>query len=548
MSMHPHPIQPVPENTATVAHLAFPKGNQYITLRDEMGTLFTDEDFSDLFSDYGQSAISPWQLALICILQFLEDLTDRQAAEAVRSRIDWKYLLGLELTDPGFDYSVLSEFRMRLIEGQAEQRLLDLFLEECQTRGWLKQRGKQRTDSTHVLASTRTLNRLETVGETLRAALNSIATVAPNWLQAWVPIDWFERYSHAIEEYRLPKGIDARREYAELIGGDGMHLLEKLWQDDTPLKLRQLDAVEILRQTWVHQYQVVEGQVQLRSAKNLPPAGQRLDSPYDPDARFGNKRSTTWSGYKVHWTETCDEDNVHLITHVVTTRGNETDYGQTESIHQALKEKELLPSEHLVDTAYVSSSLMLETQAQYQFDLVGPMRPNSSWQEKTPGAYDISQFKINWKTKKVTCPQGHKSRAWTPGKDSAGKPVFHIKFSIKDCRACPQRSLCTRCKDSPRHLMVRAQAEHETLQAMRLDQKTEEWKKRYNKRAGIEGTLAKGIQILGLRRTRYIGLAKTHLQHVLTAVAMNFTRLVAWFNDEPLPKLRVSRFGALAPS
>ncbi|NJK30681.1 MAG: transposase, partial [Acaryochloris sp. SU_5_25] len=166
------------------------------------------------FSTYGQSAISPWQLALICIMQFLEDLTDRQAAEAVRSRIDWKYLLGLELTDPGFDYSVLSEFRMRLIEGQAEQRLLDLLLEECNTRGWLNQRGKQRTDSTHVLATTRTLNHLECVGETLRAALNSIATIDPEWLQAWVPVEWFDRYRRAIEEYLLPKGVEARQDYA----------------------------------------------------------------------------------------------------------------------------------------------------------------------------------------------------------------------------------------------------------------------------------------------------------------------------------------------
>ena len=271
-----------------------------------------------------------------------------------------------------------------------------------------------------------------------------------------------------------------------------------------------------------------------------------MDSPYDPDARFGSKRSTTWSGYKVHWTETCDDDNVHLITHVITTHGNETDFGETEQVHQALKEKGLLPAEHLVDTAYVSCSLMLESKSVYGVDLVGPMRPNSSWQAKTPGAYDVNHFKINWKTKKVTCPQEKKSRSWTSGKDSAGKPVLRIKFSTKDCRSCPARALCTRCKTAPRHLMIRTKAEHESLQAIRQEQKTKEWKERYDKRAGIEGTLARGIQVLGLRRTRYIGLAKTHLQHVLTAVAMNAARLVAWFNDEPLSKLRVSRFGALA--
>ena len=262
----------------------------------------------------------------------------------------------------------------------------------------------------------------------------------------------------------------------------------------------------------------------------------------------GNKRSTTWSGYKVHPTETCDDDQVHLITHVLTTHGHETDLGQTEQVHQALEGKELLPAEHMVDTAYVDSPLMLNTQPRYGIDLVGPMRPNVCWQANTPGGYDLSRFKINWKTKKVTCPQGKKSKSWTPGQDTVGRPVFHVKFSTKDCRQCAQRSLCTRCQSAPRHLMVRPKAEHEALQAIRQEQTTEQWQDRYDKRAGIEGTLARGIQVLGLRRTRYIGLAKTHLQHVLTAVALNVSRLVAWLNEEPLPKLRRSRFAALAPS
>lgn len=546
MSLHPFAIPPVPPETARIAKLAFSNGNRYLTLRDQVGTFFRDSDFSDLFSAYGQSAISPCQLALICIMQFLEDLTDRQAAEAVRSRIDWKYLLGLELTDSGFDYSVLCEFRRRLLRGQAEQRLLNLFLEECKRQGWVKQRGQQRTDSTHVLAATRTLNRLECVGETLRAALNRIATVAPVWLQAWVPAEWFDRYCRAIEEYHLPKGIEARQAYAEVIGRDGMQLLERIWEDAAPPQSRQLPAVEILRRTWIHQYQIVETQVRLRAAKNIPPAGERMDSPYDPDARFGNKRSTTWTGYKVHWTETCDDEQVHLITHVITTHGHQTDLGQTEAVHQALEAKELLPAEHLVDTAYVDSPLMLNSKPRYGIALVGPMRPNVSWQANVDGSYDLSKFRINWKAQKVTCPQGKKSRSWSEGKDMAERPVFHVKFSTKDCRQCVQRSLCTRCESAPRHLMIRPQQEHKALEAIRRQQQTQKWKKRYDKRAGIEGTLATGIQVLGLRCTRYIGLAKTHLQHVFTALAMNLARIVSWLKGGPLLKRRVSHFAALA--
>ena len=545
MSVHPRPLEPVPAETARIAHLAFPKGNCYLTLRDEIGTLFEDDNFTDLFSNYGQPAISPWQLALISIVQFLENLTDRQAADAVRSRIDLKYLLGLELSDSGFDYSVLCEFRARLIEGKAEQRLLDLLLKHCQTRGWVKERGKQRTDSTHVLAATRTLNRLESIGETLRAALNQLASVDPGWLRTWVPQEWFARYSRAIDEYRLPKGVEPRREYAETIGRDGMVLLEKLWADPSLLVLRQLPTIEILRQSWVHQFCVVDGQVKLRTAKNIPPAGLRIDSPYDPDARFGNKRSTTWTGYKVHWTETCDDDSVHLVTNVITTHGHEVDLWQTERVHQALKEKGLLPSQHMVDTAYVNYPLFLNTNKRYGIELIAPMRPNVSWQANTDGAYDISLFKINWRTHKVTCPQGKKSSSWSMGKDASGK-IIHVKFSSKDCRSCSQRPLCTRCKSAPRHLMLRPKAQYETLQAIREEQKTEAWKERYDRRAGVEGTLARGIQVLGLRKTRYIGLAKTHLQHVMTAVALNIVRLVAWIRGELIAQVQVSRFGALA--
>ena len=199
------PTGPVPEETARIAHQVFPKGNRYMKLRDELGSIYSDRDFADLFPTHGQPAECPWRLALICVMQFVEDLSDRQAAEAVRNRIDWKYALGLEITDAGFDFSVLSEFRTRLIIGSSEHLLLERLLHQLKEKGWLKEGGKQRTDSTHVLAAIRHLNRLECVGETLRAALNVLSAVVPEWLAAWVPKEWFERYGRAIEEYRLPQ-------------------------------------------------------------------------------------------------------------------------------------------------------------------------------------------------------------------------------------------------------------------------------------------------------------------------------------------------------
>lgn len=252
------PTGPVPEETARIARQIFPKGNRYMQLRDELGMIYSDRDFAELFPTHGQPAQCPWRLALICVMQFAEDLTDRQAAEAVKTRIDWKYALGLEIVDPGFDFSVLSEFRTRLLRGNSEQLLLNRLLERLTEKGWLKGGGQQRTDSTHVLAAIRNLNRLECVGETLRATLNVLATVVPEWLSGWVPEDWFDRYSRAIEDYRLPKSIAARQDYAETIGRDGMQLLDAIY-DKGPMWLRQIPAVEIMRQTWVNQYYVDQG-------------------------------------------------------------------------------------------------------------------------------------------------------------------------------------------------------------------------------------------------------------------------------------------------
>ncbi len=210
---------PVPEETARVAHAAFPKGHPYLTFRDALGTIFQDEDFAALFPAWGQPGLPPWRLALVTIMQFRENLADRQAAEAVRARIDWKYLLSLELTDPGFDFSVLSEFRDRLLAGSAEEVLLEKLLERCRALGLLKARGQQRTDSTHVLAAIRVLNRLELVAETLRATLNALATVAPDWLQGLAPLAWYERYSRRIEEYTAAPGAGATRRLCPDRGG-----------------------------------------------------------------------------------------------------------------------------------------------------------------------------------------------------------------------------------------------------------------------------------------------------------------------------------------
>lgn len=255
MSLRPQPIAAVPEDTTRVARAAFPHGNPYLTFRDALGTIFQDTDFAALFPLEGQPGLPPWRLALVTILQFRENLADRQAAEAVRARIDWKYLLGLELTDPGFDFSVLSEFRDRLLDGRAEALLLDTLLERCRALGLLKARGQQRTDSTHVLAAIRVMNRLELVAETLRAALNDLATIAPTWLQHMVPPEWYERYGKRIEDMHLPREPAKREAYAQTVGEDGFTLLDAVDAAEAPPDLRALPSLDTLRRTWHRHYE-----------------------------------------------------------------------------------------------------------------------------------------------------------------------------------------------------------------------------------------------------------------------------------------------------
>ena len=406
MSLRPAEIAPVPAGTAQIAAAAFPKGCTAMRMRDELGAIYDDRMFAPLYPARGQPAHSPWRLALVTVLQFAEGLSDRQAADAVRGRIDWKYALGRELADPGFDFSVLCEFRARLVAGGLEQTLLDAMLARFREGGLLKARGRQRTDSTHVLAAVRAVNRLESVGETLRAALNALAAAAPEWLARHADAEWADRYGRRFEEWRPPKGEGPRKTLGEAIGADGHRLLAAVYDPAAPPWLRRLPAVQTLRRAWVHQFYVEGERVAWRDRAESPPASLRFDSPHDPDARYGNKRSTTWSGYKAHLTETCDADRPHLVVHVETTPAPVSDVAMTAPVHEALRAKDLPPGTHLVDAGHIDADLLLDAEAEHGVALVGPARPDVSWQAKAGQGYGISAFAIDWDAKTVTCPQG----------------------------------------------------------------------------------------------------------------------------------------------
>jgi len=546
MSLKAEPIGPIPDDTARIARAAFPKGNVYMQMRDVFGTIYDDGLFASLFSLRGRPAETPWRLALVTVMQFAEGLSDRQAAEAVRARIDWKYALGLDLTDAGFDFSVLSEFRARLVDGNAEHLLLDALLMHCKERGYLKARGQQRTDATHVLGALRLLSRLECVSETLRSALNAVATAAPDWLRAHTTAGWFDRYSRRIEEYRLPKGKEARHAYGETVGADGLALLTALFAATGPPALRVLPAVDILRRTWLCQYVVMEGAVHLRDTKQMPSAALRMDTPYEPEARYSEKRGMGWTGYKVHLTETCDDDAPHLLTQVETTVATETDVVHLAVIHAGLARTGLLPARHLVDAGYIRARNLVESRVAYDIDLFGPTYEDRQWQARAGTGYDVAHFQIDWDAEAVTCPQGRRSVRWHPTQTARGRAMIHVDFAPADCLACPVRGDCTHAKQQPRSLTLLSREEHAAMQAARHRQETQEFATHYARRQGIEGTLSQGVRAFGLRRARYRGRAKTHLQHVATAVAVNVSRVTAWLNEVPRAQTRCSHFAALA--
>jgi transposase len=394
------------------------------------------------------------------------------------------------------------------------------------------------------------LNRLELLGETLRAALNELAAVAPDWLREVTSKGWHERYARRVEDSRLPRAAAGREAHARAVGEDGFALLDRLDRPETPEGLRSLPAVEVLRQVWARHFVREDGAppggARLRAKGDPPPTTVQIESPYDPEARFRTRSGTSWTGYVVHLSETCEDDAVHLITHAMTTVATVHEARCTAAIHQALAGKGLAPGEHLVDAAYVDAGLLVGSREELGIDLVGPPRPNPSWQGKVEGGHTLDRFEVDWDERRVRCPQGKLSSAWSRQVDHAGTPYVSVWFRQADCAACTARPLCTRAEHQARHLKLPPRAEHEALGAARERLGAKEGRRRYGRRAGIEGTLAQGVRAFGLRRSRYRGLAKTRLQHVAIAAAINLERLAAWFRAVPRAATRTSRFAALA--
>lgn len=559
--MRPRPMPQVPEQTVMVARAAFPKGSLAMSARDGLGEVFTDAQFVDAFGVRGAPADSPGALALVTVLQYAEGLTDRQAADAVREKISWKYALGLELGDPGFDPSVLCKFRARLVEHGLERVVFERMLQVLVTKGLVGAGGMQRSDATHVLSAVRDLNRLELAGESVRAVLEAIAAAAPDWLTSVIDVgEWTTRYGARVDSWRLPSSATKRARLAQLYGGDGLALLRAVYDPRSPRWLRELPAVEVLRIVLVQNYYVhttARGRevTSRREAddEGLPPAHRRLSSPYDLDARWAAKGDDLfWLGYKVHLTETCDTDTTgdtgpggedgqadradrhrpNLITNVATTRSTVPDVKMTTLIHQELDRRNLLPAEHYVDSGYPSAQVLDDAHRIFGLTLVTPALLDSSPQARAGQGFDKNSFTIDWPTHQVSCPQGHTSRWWHPARQH-GTEAIVVKFDTATCRPCPVRTHCTTAARGGRQLTLRPQDLHQALATARAEQSSDTWKAKYAIRAGAESTIHQAVTTGGMRHARYRGLPKVALQHTFAAIAINLIRLHEWWTSPP---------------
>ena len=520
--------------TAQVARASNPGGTTAMWVRDRLDGLWCDEDFVGWYPRDGRPGLSPAQLATVCVLQFLLDLSDRQAAEAVRCRIDFKYALAMELDDPGFHHSVLTDFRARLTRDDRADRLLDLALARLKQAGLVRERTTQRTDSTHVLAAVRDLTRLELVTESVRAALEEVARTAEHLLVGLVDEDWGRRYGRPVRPGKNPTRPKTRILAA---GQDACRLLEHLRRHGSGY--RPGPQAEALRQIVVQNYyRDATGRLCWRTADDggLAPSSLAIVSPYDTTAHLlRHGHIIRWKGFAAHLTETCAPDSVNVITDVATTSAATNDAQALPGIHTRLARRGLLPAEHLVDGGYTSLVRLEHAAREHQVTVSGPLPGNPTGQHRKNEGYDRDDFHIDFDRREVTCPQGQVSAGWHgpyPTSSPTAAPLIVARFTKSQCQPCPVRAQCTTSRDGARNVGFPPRELRDLQARVRAEQQTPDWKARYSVRSGVEGTMNGFAHGHGMRRCRYRGEPKAHLQHVLTAIAVNIERLSAWSDTE----------------
>lgn len=536
MSLKPQPSRPMPEDLAHLGAILLPEDSPYRLIGDRLYALYDNAAFADLYHKEGKPALPPVDLLFVLAFQALEDMGDRAAADALRLRLDWKYALHLPLDYAGFDFSVLSDFRARLLDHDAAARLFESLLAQLRDLGLLKRRGRQRTDSLAVLARIHLLTRIELVAETLRLAIRAVVQAEPTWAKATLPPTWEEWYGQRCVAERLSEAERSRLQ-AET-GRDGQWLLDRLADPSTPADLASLPEVATLRSVWAQQYELREQQVVFREVRGYDGTLQ-IQSPHDAEARWSKKGCQHWVGYKLQLTETDDDELPHLITDIAITSSVAGDTTALGEIAQRQAARDVLPSERYVDQAYVSGGTLADG-AQRGEDLIGPA-PSSDPSPQARLADGLTQdhFLLDLEALLASCPAG----ATAVGRQQKDGTI-RFAFDRADCEGCALR---TRCCTGTGGRRLTSSPGHAALVAARARQQTEAFKTAYRAhRGGVEGGLSVLVRGHGIRVCRYIGRAKNEVRALFVGAAVNVRRAARWLAGKR-PQVRRQGLG-LAPS
>lgn len=517
MCLKVHAPWAMPAETEAVGQVILEVGNVYRLIGEKLFDKFYEQDFVDFYSTEGKPCISPVILAFVTVFQFMEKLPDRQAAEAIRMRMDWKYALHLPLAYEGFDYSVLSEFRDRLLEHHAEGLVFEQLVQEFRALGLVKPRGRQHSDSIAMLMHVRHLSRLELVVETLRLAVTAVLQVNRTWAEQIVPPSWEDLYGERFVMQRHRK--EEWAEYDKHVGEDGNWFLALVEGESAPAELKNLSEIQVLKTVWAQQFREAEGKIMYQTGTTYDGHTQ-IQTPHDPEARYSRKRIQEWIGGKVQVTETEDEEYPHIITDIVATCSSQTDYEALAGIQDRLMKRDCVPEKQYVDSGYLSGP-NLATSAKNGIDLIGPPCPVISRQSKIPNGITTEQFAIDVDAQAATCPAGVKAKP-----DDGWKGKIRFRFPDEVCAACALRSRC--CAGSKGRTLC-VGLTYPLLQKARQRQTTDDFKSDYHKhRSGVEGCLSALVRGNGLRISRYVGNRKRHLQALFSGAAANLKRVASW--------------------
>jgi transposase len=468
--------------------------------------------------DNGRPGIEPVVLLGVLIFQFLERVPDRQAVEMVKYHLGWKLALNLKLGDPGFHSTTLVYFRQRLLEHAKSDLAFRAVLDALQAEGLIPKRGKQRLDSTHVLAAVEDLSALECVRETLRLALEALGqALPPKARPEFWPVFW-ERYVENKLDYKSsPEVLRTKQVQA---GQDCLLLLQ--WLEATGSDLRYGRQVELLREVFAQQFEL--------KANQPEPVKQHaagvVQSPHDPDAQWSakgrGKHRKSWVGYKVQIAETLpQESQPAFLVSVVTQKATESDEpGLDQTLEDQAQSNLERPSELYADGAYISAP-RLHKAAEEGWTLMGPApaSPRRPGVDRLP----VEDFTVDIAHQRAYCPSGHESRRCSRiCENSKAKISYRFKWRKSDCQRCPLRAQCVPADQKYRTLIVGEH--HELLQQRRIEQRTEAFELQMHQRNAIEGTLSELARGHGLRRSRYRGFAKVELQNLLIGTACNVKR------------------------